>query len=101
MHVKIHLETSPVRTVAVHVASTLGHPFRAEIEISSPDPLDAEALAGTPACIEVAGDEGSIAIHHGIVASITAVATANAEAQRLYTIDIRSAIEWLSLRKNA
>ncbi len=101
MQVQITLKSSPVRAVSLRIHSALGAPFRADLEVSSADPLDGEALIGTPARLEITGDEGSIAIHHGIVASLTAVATANPDAQRQYTLDIRSAIEWLRLRKNA
>jgi type VI secretion system secreted protein VgrG len=101
MRVQVRLETSPVRAVALRVESALGHPLHAEAEISSPEPLDVESVLGTPVRLEITADEGSTAIHHGILASITATATANPDAQRLYTLDIRSSIEWLRLRKTA
>ncbi|MEP7123455.1 MAG: type VI secretion system tip protein TssI/VgrG [Byssovorax sp.] len=101
MNVQIFLKSSTVRAVAVRVHSVLGASIRADLEVSSAEPLDGEALVGTATRLEITGDEGSVAIHHGIVASITAVATANPDAQRQYTIDVRSAIEWLRLRKDA
>lgn len=101
MHVQIHLPSATPRAVALRVESALGAPIRAEVEVSSPDPLDGEALAGAPVRIEVYGDEDSVAVHHGIIATITAAATSNPDAQRQYTLDVRSAIEWLALRKNA
>jgi len=101
MDVQIYLKASPVRAVSLRVQSALGQPLRADIEISSAEPLDGEALVGTTARIEVRGDSGSLAIHHGIIASIDALATANPDAQRRYTLDLRSAIEWLRLRKDA
>lgn len=101
MDVQITLKSSPVRAVSLRIHSALGAALRADLEISSAEPLDGEALVGTPARLEITGDEGSIAIHHGIISTITAVATANPDAQRQYTIDLRSAIEWLRLRKNA
>ena len=101
MHVQVYIPNTFPRPLTLRVHSAVGRALRAEIEISSPEPLDGAALVGAPARIEVTGDEGSVAIHHGIIASVTAVATANPDAQRLYTLDIRSAIEWLTLRKDA
>ncbi|WP_437621376.1 type VI secretion system Vgr family protein [Sorangium sp. So ce1151] len=101
MEIRVYLDGSAVRTVALSLERVLGHPLRTEVEISSAEPLDCAALVGTLARIELVGDEGSVALHHGIVSSTTAVATANPDTQRLYTLDIRSAIEWLTLRKTS
>ncbi|MEO7330324.1 MAG: type VI secretion system tip protein TssI/VgrG [Minicystis sp.] len=101
VHIQIYIKSSPVRAISLHVESALGRPLSAEAEISSPDPLDGESLVGTPVRLEITSDEGSTALHHGIIASITALATANPDAQRLYTLEIRSAIELLAYRKNA
>ena len=101
MEVQITLKSSAVRAVSLRVHSALGASLRADLEISSAEPLDGEALVGTPARLEITGDEGSVAVHHGVIASITAIATASADAQRQYTIDLRSQIEWLRLRKDA
>ena len=90
MIVEIYLKSSPLRAVSLRLHSALGAPLRTDLEISSAEPLDGEALLGTPARLEITGDEGSIAIHHSILASLTAVATANPDAQRKYTLDIRS-----------
>ena len=67
MDVQITLKSSPVRAVSLRLHSALGAPLRADLEISSAEPLDGEALVGTPARLEITGDEGSIAIHHGII----------------------------------
>lgn len=101
MHVNVYLRDAAPRAVSLRLHSALGAPLRADVEVSSPEPLDGEALVGAPARIEATGDEGFVAVYHGIVASITAVATADPAAQRMYTIDVRSAIEWLRLRKDA
>lgn len=100
MHVQIHLESNPVHATSLRVESVLGQPLRADADVSSPEPLDGAALTGVPARIEVTGEDGSVAIHHGIVASISAVATADPSAVRQYTLAIRSGIEWLRLRKD-
>jgi type VI secretion system secreted protein VgrG len=101
MHVQIYLNAPSVHAVSLRVHSALGRPLRADVEVSSPEPLDGAALAGTPARIEVIGEGGSAAVHHGVVASITAIATADPSAVRQYTLDVRSAIVWLELRKDA
>src|SRR5262249_18511677 len=101
MVVTLFLKDSVTRVIALSCHNALGHALRAETEISPCDPLDAETLVGTPVRLEIAGEEGSVAIHHGIINSITAIATADPNAERLYSLDIRSAIEWLRLRKNA
>ncbi|WP_437553194.1 type VI secretion system tip protein TssI/VgrG [Sorangium sp. So ce367] len=102
MHVTLSLDPpATTRAIALRIASALGGATRAEIDVSAPEPLDCEALTGTPARIEIGGDDGATAVHHGIVAGITASATVDPGAQRLYTLDVRSAIEWLTLRKDA
>ena len=101
MQVQLYLKTSPIQVASLRVHSALGHSLCADVDVSSPEPLDGAALVGTSARIEVIGQEGSIAVHHGVVASITAIATADPDAPRSYTLDIRSAIEWLRLRKDA
>jgi len=102
MHVTLSLDPpSSARVEALRIVSALGSAMRAEIEVSAPEPLDCEALTGSLARIEVSGDHGALAVHHGIIAGITASATVDPGAQRLYTLDVRSAIEWLTLRKDA
>lgn len=102
MNVDLHLKTSAItRVTSLRSVSILGQSSRISADISTPSPLDCPSLVGSPVRIEVTGDEGSIAIHHGIIASISAIATANPDAQRQYTLEIRSIIELLTLRKNA
>ncbi len=102
MHVTLSLDPpATTHTIELRLVSALGRATRAEVDVSTPEPLDGEALLGTPARIEITGDDGAIAVHHGVVAGLTAVATADPGAQRLTTIDLRSAIEWLTLRKDA
>jgi type VI secretion system secreted protein VgrG len=101
MEVYVHLEPSSPRALSLRVRSILGQAVRANVEISSAEPLDGAALVGTPARVEVTGDEGCVALYHGVIAFISAVATADPGAQRLYALDIRSSIEWLTLRKSA
>jgi type VI secretion system secreted protein VgrG len=101
MNVRACLEGATLRPISLHVESALGASLHAEVEVSTPDPLDADALLGSPVRLEITGDDGSIALHHGILAAVDATATADPDAQRLYTLVLRSAIEWLRLRKNS
>lgn len=102
MNVHLYFKSGEfVRVTSLHVVASLGHGLRADAEISTPSPLDCPSLVGSPSRIEITGDEHSIAIHHGIITSISAIATANPDAQRQYTLAIRSTIELLTLRKNA
>lgn len=100
MHVEITLPSATVRAVYARVRCELGRSIQGTLEITSAEPLDGDALVGGPARIMAFGDDGSVAVHHGIVAEITAVATGDAEAQRTYLLEVRSPIEYLELRKN-
>lgn len=101
MQPHLHLPNLTPRVIALRLHAALGASLDAEVEVSTPEPLDGEALTGSPVRLELHADDGEITAFHGVVAALTLTATANPDAQRLATLHIRSATEFLTLRQNA
>jgi type VI secretion system secreted protein VgrG len=90
----------PLECRALRVRETLGEPAVIELEMFSPEHVEAGALLGKACAITCATAAGE-RVFHGIVTRFVAIATAQAAVGRRYELTVRSAIHLLSLRKRS
>ncbi|APR78510.1 VgrG protein [Minicystis rosea] len=76
----------------------LGEPLVAELEMVSPEPVDARAVLGK-ACAVFCATAAGERVFHGIVTRFIAIATAQETDARRYELMVRSAVHVLSLRR--
>ncbi|MCC6524046.1 MAG: type VI secretion system tip protein VgrG [Polyangiaceae bacterium] len=78
----------------------LGEPCAFTLEVTAPEPLDPPALVGAPAAILLGGSFDARVVH-GIVVSLTALATSQAPSVRRYRLTVRSPAHLLTLRRRS
>lgn len=101
MEVRVLLNAQSIRARRIHVENELGEPLVARVDFATDETIDGEQVVGTPVRIDIVADDGTAVAHQGVVASITSRATLRADTERVYSADIRSAIELLSLRRTS
>ena len=86
----------PLECRALRMREELGEPLVADLEMISPEPVEARAVLGK-ACAVLCATASGERMFHGIVTRFVAIATAQDTDGRRYELTVRSAVHLLSL----